>query len=241
MRGADHLNQPGFIAVIIPLVGLMLLVIAGAAAYATIGGDTPNQTANNQFSFVNGDEIFSGTGFRGELTPPLKPEQFEKTNDVDNKPHGKPGHGVFMVTCRNSGAIDYIPNTANEVGVYAVKAGEVAMIRKTYIMPKGNTGSILELRHEGSPSCSNYSHIDIADNIIAAVVDNGLTFGNVSTRIPANVHINVAQGQKIGRIAHPRASFSYHLHFQLDGANERQLQQAMQQLSAAAKVNKPAP
>lgn len=232
--------RKGFISLIVPLLGLMLLVIIGAAAYGTIGGDAPNQTTNNQFSFVSGDEIFSGTGFRGELTPPIDPKLFSHTNPPDN-PHGRPGHGIFEITCNNSGAVDYFPTTANEVSVYAVKAGEVSMIRKTYNNRNDNTGSILELRHEGSPSCSNYSHIDIADNIIMAVVDNGQTFGNVSTKIPANIHINVAQGQKIGRIAHPRPGFSYHLHFQLNGATESQLQQAMQQLNAAAKANEATP
>lgn len=62
MRGADYINKPGFIAVIIPLAGLMLLVIIGAAAFATIGSDVTNRTTGGQAAFGSSNAQIADDG-----------------------------------------------------------------------------------------------------------------------------------------------------------------------------------
>ncbi len=199
------------------------------------GGESISQVGSDSFSFVSGNEIFSGTGFNGNLTPPMDPGQVSYMNRDDN-PHGARGHGIFKITCKNSGAVDYFPKGAT-ASVYAVADGEVSAAYMTYYNKNGNTGSIIELRHSGSPSCSSYAHVTITSELITEIKKVNPSFGgrdHHATVIPESVHIIVKAGQKIAEIAQPRRSFSQHLHFQLDGASESQLKAAMNALKGGS-------
>lgn len=212
-----------------------VLIGVASMSLAMGGGESISQVGSDSFSFVSGNEIFSGTGFNGSLTPPINPAEFIRTN---NRPHSNPqsgatGHGVFNITC-SAGAVDYYGDRSERIAVYAVADGEVSAARMTYYSTRyGAGGSILELRHSGEPRCSSYAHIAITDELIQEIKKYNPSFGRRDssfTEIPASVHITVTAGQKIGEIDNSIRGFTPHLHFQLDGANESQLKAAMNAL-----------